>query len=204
MVYGSVFSPLLFASQSGKKMDQSGISRRTVSAPLRLRSVGHVCRIRAECCGYDAKQGTGCGDHSGDHGGGHDHHRIHRRDHFYPRYACETVGLHEGKRQYQRYHLPQVFSHMGYAGMRVLFLCQPVCGGLGPLAFAASGIFLFHRHVFRSVRHRPLVFSQRLRQGAEIRTGKGYRGQVRGAEGLSGAAAGRAGRKEAFYACIQD
>ena len=60
-------------------------------------------------------------------------------------------------------HLPQVFSHMGPAWMRVLFLCQPICGGLGPLAFAASGIFLFHRHVFRSVRHRPLVFSQHLR-----------------------------------------
>ncbi len=82
---------------------------------------------------------------------------------FIPRYACETLGLHEGKRQYQRYHLPQVFSHMGPAWMCVLFLCQPICGGLGPLAFAASGIFLFHRHVFRSVRHRPLVFSQHLR-----------------------------------------
>ena len=131
-----------------RKWINPGFLARAVSAPLRLRSVGHVCRVRAECCGYDAQQGTGCSDHSGDHGGGHDHHRIHRRNHFYPRYACETLGLYEGKRQYQRYHLPQVFSHMGPAWMRVLFLCQPICGGLGSTGFHSIWHFPFSSACF--------------------------------------------------------
>lgn len=177
MVYGIVFQEIHLKEQSRQGVDKPGIPDRTISAAVRLRTVGHVSGIsRHRIAGYR----KGCYRYSGnfpDDGSGDDSDGIRRRTDICQRDELETLGLQQGKVQYPGDNMPQVYRHMGAAGDHLLFHSQQLRGRVGRLAVPASGVFLLRRDVLRHLFRGSVICAAVVGEDKEV-----CRGQSVGSE----------------------